>query len=148
MSVSPELHVPIIRLTTAPNKNYLRSSDNPRKLCLVYSSAFSTEECYSFLNKVFKAVEIDFNKEVSKLELEDESGISISQHPCYQEHELLISFGPSLQNLGLKVASKKYHPFEFNNKKLLWVNNPKVILDNPSLKKQLWLNLQEMFLLK
>ncbi len=148
MPVSPDLHIPIIRLANPLGKNYVSVKDNPRRLCLVYEAVFGTKECYSFLEKVFKAVEIDFENQTSKLQLEDVFGISISQHPSYQQHDLLISFGPSFHNLGLKVSAKKYVPIEFNNKRLLWVDNPEVILENPSLKKQLWMNLQQLFLVK
>jgi len=145
MSVEPNIHLPIIGLSDLSEQKLLLSKDNPQKVCLVYHSEHDTNECHAFLEKVFKAIKLDFEMQVSKVILMNANGFSLSNSAIFEQHEIWICLGIAPKYLGLNIETVKYGPISFLGNKLLWTDDPLEILEDPNLKKQLWVSLQKLF---
>jgi len=145
MTVKPNIHVPIFGLSTLKDQKLLLSSDNPKKLCLVLHEQHDTKGCHDFLEKVFNAVQLDFEKQISKVVLKNENGFSLTSTSIFEQHEIWICLGVLPKSLGLNIQVDKYTPATFQSNHLLWTDDPLEIMENPVLKKQLWVSLQKLF---
>ncbi len=145
MSVEPNIHLPIIGLSELSEQKLSIATDNPKKLCLVYDVQHDTKACHDFLEKVFKAVLLDFQQQCSKVILENGNGFSLTSTFIYEQHEIWICLGIDPKNLGLNIELNKYGPVSFQGNQLLWADDPVEILNDPNLKKQLWVSLQKLF---
>lgn len=145
MTVKPNIHLPIIALSELSDQNVLLTTDNPKKLCLVYEVQHDTEACHEFLEKVFNAVQLDFQKQCSKVIIENNNGFSLTSTSIFKQHEIWICLGIEPKKLGLNLEIDKYGLISFQGNHVLWADNPIEILNDPNLKKQLWVSLQKLF---
>ena len=145
MPQSPLLSIPIIRLKEASSINFLSGQDNQASLCLVYAVDQDTKVCQDFLEKVLKAVELDIKTQTGQFKLQSEDRFSLIQHLAYKQFDLWISFGIAPERLGLNFEHQKYQSLNFQDKTFLWVDAPQTIMEDPNLKKLLWVSLQQLF---
>jgi len=141
----PQLSIPIIQLKETADISFFPAKDNPVGLCVVYAMENDTKVCLDFLEKVFKAVSVDMMAETSTFKLKEQEGFSLALHSAFEQHNMWICFGITPEQLGLHFEYQKYMPITFREKTFLWTDSPQNIMEDPNLKKLLWVSLQKLF---
>jgi len=138
------LSIPLIPLIASKKLENFHVPSNPSGLVIVLNAHFDTEEYQVFLEKVFQAVGLDLNSQVTKIVLNSGECFSLSEHEWFANIQRVIFFGVSPTDCGIHYALRPYQMISYDHRQYLLSDQLDEIINTPTLKKDLWVALQQL----
>lgn len=120
--------------------------NNNKHLLIISRKSEQDTELWDLLQKILGAVKYDLKNDAIHLVLQPNQQFCLADLLKKHSIKKIISFGIAPKTAGLNFDVTPYQSFVFDNKTYLFAHNLKAISEKPHLKKQLWGELQRMFL--
>jgi len=136
--------IPVVSLKSSENLQNLQIPSNPSGFTIVLNTRFDTKEYQIFLEKVFQAVGLDYNDQITKIVLDESDQFSLSDHSIFANIQKLIFFGVSPISCGINYHLPPYKMVDYDQRKYLFADYLDAIISSPNLKKDFWIALQQL----
>lgn len=117
---------------------------NNSKRLLVLSFPDDFDKNGVLLKKILRAVDFDFEQDISFLTVEPNEQIGFMQSVELKNYDTVILFGVTLPQIGLSIQTKRTL-FRLENLTLILSQTLGVISENAQAKRELWGHLQQVF---
>ena len=125
--------------------NFLHT-DNQKQTLIVSLKGNTLEKEQIFLSKILKAIHYDIKSDVVLLEIGQSESIYFQELTKKFDIKNVVLFGIPPTQLGLHFKIHQYQPLSIGDCTFLWADTLPTLMKNQGKKRQLWSNLQAMFL--